>query len=396
MRRASRSMRCVCAFCAVCPSFKKPRKIQSGRIYASIIIYFFTFGRFCGLYGRVPQLLLPERGRIMGKNLDWLKNLAVTVVALGAVVTAVGFVPRDAGYVYTVGIVQLVRHTALDAATQGFTDELQSLMEEAGKTVKIDYQDAQNDTVNCSVIANNFVAKGYDLIMANATAALQASYNATETIPVLGTSVTVYDVALGLDNYVSGEGTGTNVSGTSDLAPLSEQADMIAELVPEARKVGLLYCSSEANSRYQVEEVKRCLEERNEGYECTLYAFSDSNDISAVVQQMAAQSEVVYVPTDNTVASNTQLIDSICRPAGIPVIAGEEGICSGCGIATLSISYENLGRITAGIAARILLGGEYVGDIPIAYDEAPVRKYNAEICEELGIEIPDGYEPISA
>lgn len=332
----------------------------------------------------------------MGKNLDWLKNLAVTVVALGAVVTAVGFVPRDAGYDYTVGVVQLVRHTALDAATQGFTDELQSLMEEAGKTVKIDYQDAQNDTVNCSVIVNNFVAKGYDLIMANATAALQASYNATEIIPVLGTSVTVYDVALGLDNYVSGEGTGTNVSGTSDLAPLSEQADMIAELVPEARKVGLLYCSSEANSRYQVEEVKRCLEERNEGYECTLYAFSDSNDISAVVQQMAAQSEVVYVPTDNTVASNTQLIDSICRPAGIPVIAGEEGICSGCGIATLSISYENLGRITAGIAARILLGGEYVGDIPIAYDEAPVRKYNAEICEELGIEIPDGYEPISA
>ena len=135
----------------------------------------------------------------MGKNLDRLKNLAVTVVALGAVVTAVGFVPRDAGYDYTVGIVQLVRHTALDAATQGFTDELQSLMEEAGKTVKIDYQDAQNDTVNCSVIANNFVAKGYDLIMANATAALQASYNATETIPVLGTSVTVYDVALGLD-----------------------------------------------------------------------------------------------------------------------------------------------------------------------------------------------------
>ena len=332
----------------------------------------------------------------MGKNLDWLKNLAVTVVALGAVVTAVGFVPRDAGYDYTVGIVQLVRHTALDSATQGFTDELQSLMEEAGKTVKIDYQDAQNDTVNCSVIANNFVAKGYDLIMPNATAALQASYNATETIPVLGTSVTVYDVALGLDNYVSGEGTGTNVSGTSDLAPLSEQADMIAELVPEARKVGLLYCSSEANSRYQVEEVKRCLEERNEGYECTLYAFSDSNDISAVVQQMAAQSEVVYVPTDNTVASNTQLIDSICRPEGIPVIAGEEGICSGCGIATLSISYENLGRITAGIAARILLGEEYVGDIPIAYDEAPVRKYNAEICEELGIKIPDGYELISA
>ena len=318
----------------------------------------------------------------------------LTVVILGGCITAVGFVPRDSGYDYTVGVVQLVRHSALDAATQGFIDSLTERMDAAGKTVKIDYQDAQNDTVNCSVIANNFVAKGYDLIMANATAALQACYNATEEIPILGTSVTVYDVALGLENYVAEEGTGTNVSGTSDLAPLAEQAGMIAELVPSARKVGLLYCSSEANSKYQVEEVARCLEEMDAGYECSFYAFSDSNDLSAVVEKMASECEVVYVPTDNTVASNTQLINSICSREKIPVVAGEEGICSGCGIATLSISYYNLGVRTAEIAARVLLGGEYVGDIPIAYDDTPVKKYNPEICEELGIAVPDGYEPI--
>lgn len=323
-----------------------------------------------------------------------IKNLILTVLIFAACITAVGFVPRDTGYDYTVGIVQLVRHSALDAATQGFTDALEAAMEEAGKTVKIDYQDAQNETVNCSIIANNFVAKKYDLIMANATAALQACYNATEEIPILGTSVTVYDVALGLKNYDAEQGTGTNVSGTSDLAPLAEQAGMIAELVPDARRVGLLYCSSEANSRYQVEEVARCLEEMEAGYECTFYSFSDSNDLSAVVEKMVADSEVAYVPTDNTVASNTQLIDSICSREGIPVIAGEEGICSGCGIATLSISYYNLGVKTAEIAARILLGGEYVGDIPVAYDDAPVKKYNAEICAELGITVPDDYEPI--
>lgn len=323
-----------------------------------------------------------------------IRSLLLTVVILGGCITAVGFVPRNSGYDYTVGVVQLVRHSALDAATQGFIDSLTERMDAAGKTVKIDYQDAQNDTVNCSVIANNFVAKRYDLIMANATAALQACYNATEEIPILGTSVTVYDVALGLENYVAEEGTGTNVSGTSDLAPLAEQAGMIAELVPSARKVGLLYCSSEANSKYQVEEVARCLEEMDAGYECSFYAFSDSNDLSAVVEKMASECEVVYVPTDNTVASNTQLINSICSREKIPVVAGEEGICSGCGIATLSISYYNLGVRTAEIAARVLLGGEYVGDIPIAYDDTPVKKYNPEICEELGIAVPDGYEPI--
>lgn len=329
-----------------------------------------------------------------------VRNLITTVAVGGILVAALGFVPsRAAEYDYAVGIVQLVRHNALDQATQGFEDELTALVEAAGKTVKIDYQDAQNDTVNCSVIANNFAAKSYDLIMANATPALQACYNATDDIPILGTSVTVYDVALGLTDYVAENGTGTNVSGTSDLAPLAEQARMIAELVPDARNIGLLYCSSETNSKYQVEEVRKELEKLGEQngteYRCTMYSFSDSNDIQSVVQKMASESDAVYVPTDNTIASNTQLIDNICAPAHVPIIAGEEGICKGCGIATLSISYYNLGVATAKIAAQILLEGRDVSAIPIAYDEAPVHKYNAEICEELGITVPEGYEAIA-
>ena len=322
-------------------------------------------------------------------------NLAVTVAVLGVCVTAIGFVPSQAaGYDYAVGIIQLVRHDALDAATEGFTQRLTELIEEEGKTVRIDYQNAQNDTVNCSVIANNFVAKDYDLIMSNATTALQAAYNSTEDIPILGTSVTVYDVALGLDNYVAEDGTLTNVSGTSDLAPLEEQALMFGELIPEARKIGLLYCSAEPNSRFQVDEMVKALEALDMGYECTLYSFSDSNDLQSVVQRMAAESEAIYLPTDNTVASNTSLIDNVCRPLGIPIIAGEEGICGGCGIATLSISYYNLGVITAEMAAEILLEGADVSSMPVRYDENPVRKYNAEICSELGIEIPDYYEAI--
>lgn len=328
-----------------------------------------------------------------------IKNLLITAITGGIIIGGIGFVPsQSAGYDYTVGIVQLVRHSALDQATQGFKDKLTELVEDAGKTIKIDYQDAQNDTVNCSVIANNFAAKQYDLIMANATSALQACYNATDDIPILGTSVTVYDVALKLENYVAENGTGTNVSGTSDLAPLKEQARMLHELVPNARDIGLMYCSSETNSKYQIEEVIKAFGELGEEYgiqyNCTTYSFSDSNDIQAVVEKMAAESDAVYLPTDNTVASNAQLIDNICSPKGIPIVTGDEGTCSGCGIAVLGIDYYRLGEITAEIAAEILLEGKDAGSIPIAYDEQPIHKYNAEICAELGIKVPEGYVPI--
>jgi len=288
--------------------------------------------------------------------------------------------------VYSVGICQLVQHDALDAATQGFMD---ALTEELGDKVTFDNQNASNDIPMCSTIVGQFLANEVDLILANATPALQAAATATNEIPILGTSITEYGVALGIKDF---NGTvGGNISGTSDLAPLDEQAAMITEWFPDAKTVGLIYCSAEANSQYQVDVVKAELEKA--GLTATLYSFSDSNDIAAVVEGAVAASDVIYVPTDNTVAANTGIIDNICRPAKVPVIAGEEGICKGCGVATLSISYYDLGVTTGKMAAKILTGEADISEMAIEY--APVtQKYNAEICAELGLTVPDGYVAI--
>ena len=287
---------------------------------------------------------------------------------------------------YTVGICQLVQHAALDAATQGFEDALTA---EFGDNVKFDFQNAQGDSATCATIANGFVSSGVDLIMANATPALQAAQSATNEIPVLGTSVTEYGVALGLSDF---SGTvGGNISGTSDLAPLDQQADMIVEWMPEAKKVGLLYCSAEANSQYQVDEVQKYLEAK--GVTATQYAFSDSNDLSSVCQKAADENDALYVPTDNTVAANTGIVDGICRPAKKPVFAGEEGICAGCGVATLSISYYDLGYTTGEMAVKILKGEADISTMPIEFTEA-TPKYNAAMCEALGITPLPGYEAI--
>ena len=287
---------------------------------------------------------------------------------------------------YTVGICQLVQHAALDAATQGFEDALTA---EFGDNVKFDFQNAQGDSATCATIANGFVSAGVDLIMANATPALQAAQSATNEIPVLGTSVTEYGVALGLSDF---SGTvGGNISGTSDLAPLDQQADMIVEWMPEAKKVGLLYCSAEANSQYQVDEVQKYLEAK--GVTATQYAFSDSNDLSSVCQKAADENDALYVPTDNTVAANTGIVDGICRPAKKPVFAGEEGICAGCGVATLSISYYDLGYTTGEMAVKILNGEADISSMPIEYTDV-TKKYNKAICDDLGLTVPDGYEEI--
>ena len=290
--------------------------------------------------------------------------------------------------VYKVGICQLVTHDALDAATQGFQDALVEILGEGA--VEFDLQNAAGDSNTCATIVNGFVASEVDLIMANATPALQAASAATAEIPILGTSVTEYGVAMGIENF---SGTvGGNVSGTSDLAPLTEQADMLQTWFPDAKNVGLLYCSGEANSKYQVDTVKALLEEK--GYTCELFAFVDSNDMPAMTQAACAFSDVIYVPTDNAVASGTDIIDAICRPEGVPVIAGEEGICAGCGVATLSISYYDLGYATGEMAAKILTGEADVSTMPVGYAAAVTPKYNAEICEELGLTAPEGYVAI--
>ena len=167
---------------------------------------------------------------------------------------------------------------------------------------------------------------------------------------------------------------------------------MLVELFPDAKNVGILYCSAEPNSQYQVDTVKAALEDL--GYTCEYYAFSDSNDISSVETNAVADSDVIYVPTDNTAASNTELINNICLPAKVPVITGEEGICSGCGVATLSISYYDLGVTTGKMAVKILKDGEDISTMPIEYAPNFTKEYNKDICEELGIEVPDDYVAI--
>ncbi len=294
----------------------------------------------------------------------------------------------DTAESYKIGIVQLVEHDALDAATKGFQDALTDAL---GDAVEFDFQNAQNDSNTCSTIVNGFVSNGVDLIMANATPALQAAAAATSDIPILGTSVTEYGVALEISDF---SGTvGGNISGTSDLAPLNEQAAMLKAWFPDAKNVGLLYCSAEPNSQYQVDVVKAELEKL--GYACTLYSFSESNDLSAVCTTAAEASDVLYVPTDNTCANNTGIIDNICRPAKVPIIAGEEGIARGCAVATLSISYYDLGRTTGEMAAKILKGEADISTMEIAYAPA-TKKYNKAICDDLGLTAPEGYEEIAA
>ena len=288
---------------------------------------------------------------------------------------------------YKIGICQLVQHDALDAATKGFKD---ALTEAFGDAVTFDEQNAQGDSNTCSTIINSFVSDNVDLILANATPALQAAQAGTNEIPILGTSVTEYGVALGIDGF---DGTvGGNISGTSDLAPLDEQAAMLHELFPDAKNVGLLYCSAEANSQYQVDTVQAALEDL--GYTCKQYSFSDSNDLSSVATTAASESDVIYVPTDNAVASNTEIVRNICEPEKVPVIAGEEGICAGCGVATLSISYYDLGVATGKMAVKILTGEANVSEMPIEYAPEFTKKYNPELAEAMGVTIPDDYVAI--
>lgn len=287
----------------------------------------------------------------------------------------------DGAKVFKIGACQLIQHPALDAATQGFQDAIVEAL--GADAVEFDIQVASGDFTTCSTVVNGLISEGCDLILANATAALQAAASATSDIPVLGTSITDYATALEIDNWT---GTvGGNVSGTSDLAPLSEQAAMIKEWFPEAQNVGLVFCSAEPNSKYQVTVVAEELAKM--GINTTEFAFTDSNDISAVVTAACAASDVIYVPTDNTAANNTESIANIVEPAGIPVIAGEEGICSGCGVATLSISYYDLGVATGKMAVKILQGAD-VSTMPVEFAPQVTKKYNAAMVEKLGIEIP--------
>ena len=283
------------------------------------------------------------------------------------------------GKQYTVGVVQLIQHPALDAATQGFKDALVAELGE--ENVSFIEHNAQGKTELCVSSVTDLTTKQVDLILANATAALQAAANGTETIPILGTSITDYVSALDLENY---NGTiGGNISGTTDLAPLDQQAAMIKDLYPNANKVGLLYCSAEPNSKYQVDVIKTELEAL--GMTTEEFSFADLGTLSTVATAAAAACDVIYVPTDNTAANGTGVIKNAIGDT--PVIAGEEGICSGCGVATLSISYYDLGVATGKMAAKILKGEASVSDMAVQSAATFTKKYNAERCAELGVDV---------
>ncbi len=316
-----------------------------------------------------------------------IRRLAAMLALALMMVSVLGVASADSK-TYNIGIIQLVQHPALDQATQGFEDALTEKL--GADNVTFDYQNAQGDSANCATIVNGFVSSNVDLILANATAALQAAYTGTATIPILGTSITDYATALDIDDFTGT--TGYNVSGTSDLAPLDQQAEMLNTMFPDAKKVGLLYCTAEPNSIYQLDTITPYLE--GYGYEVERYGFTDSNDIASVVTSACESCDVLYIPTDNTAANNTEVIANICLPAKIPVIAGEEGICKGCGVATLSISYYDIGYKAGEMAYDILVNGADITTMPIEYAPTVTCEYNAEICQELGITPPEGYVAI--
>ena len=315
-----------------------------------------------------------------------MKKIVSLLLALSLVLGLCAFSAAEEK-TYQVGILQLIQHPALDLATQGFKD---ALVEKLGDRVVFDEGNASGDSNNCAQIAGQLVSKQVDLIMANATPAMLACATATADIPVLGTSITNYESAMEIELTVEGA-TGLNVSGTSDLAPLDGQANMVKELFPDAKTVGLLYCNAEPNSIFQIKTIEGYLTEL--GYECKRYGFNDSNDLASVVQT-ATECDVLYIPTDNTAAGNTEAIANVVLPAGVPVVAGEEGICAGCGIATLTISYYDIGYKTGEMAYEILVNGADVSAMPIAYAPQFTKKYNAANAAELGITIPEDYLPI--
>ena len=294
----------------------------------------------------------------------------------------------DSGKTYRIGILQQLEHPALDSATEGFQDACKELFGE--DNVTFDVQNGQGEQANCATIANNFVADSVDLILANATTALQCAAAATDQIPILGTSVTDYATALDISDW-SGA-TGVNISGTSDLAPIDKQEDMLVELLPDVKTVGILYCSAEPNSEYQAKLFEAALKEDGIAYK--EYTAADSNEVQSVVTAAVSEVDALYIPTDNTMASSTEIINNICLPEKLPIIAGEQGICTGCGIATLSISYYDIGYKAGEMAYDILVNGADITTMAVESAPEVTKMYNAAICEELGIAVPDDYTAI--
>lgn len=281
---------------------------------------------------------------------------------------------------FTIGVIQLVEHGSLDAAYNGFVDQLDTL----GIPYELDFQNAQNDASNLKTIAQRFSNNKVDLILAIGTPSVQAVAEETTTIPILGTAVTDYAEAKLVD---TNENPGGNVSGTSDATPLKEQLSLVPILKPDAKTVGLLYTASEANSKLQINNAIKVLEEQNIAYK--EYAITSTNDIQAMMQTMSGKIDVVYTPTDNTVASAMDAVAKESIALGIPVITGSTDMVDDGGTATYGLDYYELGKQTADMAKRILVDGEDISTMPIETATSYKFTYNKDIVDQLGIQLPD-------
>ena len=286
--------------------------------------------------------------------------------------------------VYKIGVIQLTEHPALDAAYEGFVEGLKEAGYEEGKNIKIDYQNAQGEQSNCLTIADKFVNDGVDLILAIATPAAQAMASKTSTIPILVTAVTD-PASSGLVD--SNEKPGGNVSGTSYLTPVKEQIDLLHEIIPDAKNVGILYCSAEDNSKFQANLALDALKTLDMNGE--EFTFSTLDEIQTVVGSMKSKVDAIYVPTDNTAANGMTTISMVATEAGLPVIVGESGMVDNGGLATYGLSYLKLGIMTGKQAASIFKGEAETATMPIGYValEDCEFSYNEETAAALGITI---------
>ncbi len=282
---------------------------------------------------------------------------------------------------YNIGVVQLVEHSALDAANKGFLDGLAS--KGYKDNIKIDQQNAQADQSNLQNIAQRFVNNKVDLICAIATPAAQTVANATSTIPIVATAVTDYEEAKLVETNAK---PGTNVTGTTDMNPIEQQVDLILRLVPNAKTIGVIYCSSEVNSQKQVAIMKAYTESKGIGVlEATV---STVNDIQQAAQSLVGKVDAIYVPTDNIIASAAPTLASITIPAKLPVVPGEENVVREVGVATIGIDYYKLGFQTGEMAADILSGKAKPADMPIQVLKEMSISINEEYAKAIGLEIP--------
>lgn len=281
---------------------------------------------------------------------------------------------------YKVGVLQLTEHSALDAANKGFI----AALDESGLKYEADQQNAQNDQSACATIASKFVGDGKDLIFVIATPAAQAVAGATSDIPIVGTAITDYAGAkLVKDN----DKPGTNVTGTSDMNPVDDQIAMLHKVLPDAKKVGLLFASNEANSEIQIEMAEAALDKL--GLSHDRYTVSNSNELQSVVESMVGKVDAVYSPTDNTIAAGASQVGQICKENKLPFVTGEEGMCKAGGLFTLSINYEDLGYAAGEMAVKILKGEAKPEDMPIKHLSSKdlVVVKNDEMAEALGIDL---------